>query len=33
MAAGVVTTIPIVVLFMFLQKHLVAGFGAGAIKG
>ena len=32
-AGGVVTTIPVVVLFMFIQKKLVEGLTAGAVKG
>ena len=33
MAASVLMTLPMAVLFMLLQRHLVAGFGAGAVKG
>ncbi len=33
MASSVLMTFPMAVLFMLLQKHLVAGFGAGAVKG
>jgi ABC-type glycerol-3-phosphate transport system permease component len=33
MAASVLMTIPMAILFMALQRHLVAGFGAGAVKG
>ncbi|WP_207538700.1 carbohydrate ABC transporter permease [Sabulicella rubraurantiaca] len=33
MASSVLMTVPMAVLFMLLQKHLVAGFGAGAVKG
>jgi ABC-type glycerol-3-phosphate transport system permease component len=33
MAASVLTTLPIVILFAFLQGFLIAGWGAGAIKG
>jgi multiple sugar transport system permease protein len=33
MAASVLMTVPMAVLFMALQRHLVAGFGAGAVKG
>ena len=33
MASAVMMTIPMAVLFMLMQKHLVAGFGAGAVKG
>lgn len=33
MAAAVLMTLPLALLFMFVQRHLIAGFGAGAIKG
>lgn len=33
MAASVMMTVPMAILFMALQRHLVAGFGAGAVKG
>ncbi len=33
MASAVLMTVPMAVLFMALQRHLVAGFGAGAVKG
>jgi multiple sugar transport system permease protein len=33
MAACVLMTVPMAVLFMALQRHLVTGFGAGAVKG
>jgi ABC-type glycerol-3-phosphate transport system permease component len=33
MASAVLMTVPMAVLFMLMQRHLVAGFGAGAIKG
>ncbi len=33
MASAVLMTVPMAVLFMMLQRHLVAGFGAGAVKG
>ncbi len=33
MAAAVLMTLPLAILFMFFQRHLVAGFGAGAVKG
>ncbi len=32
-AGAIVTAIPVVVLFMFLQKYLVSGLTAGAVKG
>jgi len=32
-AAAVVATVPILILFIFIQRRLVAGFTAGAIKG
>lgn len=33
MACGVVVTIPVIVLFSFIQKYLIEGLTAGAIKG
>ncbi len=33
MAASVVTTIPVVLLFIFLSKYLIGGLLAGAVKG
>jgi multiple sugar transport system permease protein len=33
MAASVLMSVPLVVCFAFLQKHLTAGFGAGGVKG
>lgn len=33
MAASVLMTVPMAVVFAALQRHLVAGFGAGAVKG
>jgi len=33
MAASVMVTIPILVLFLFFERHLVRGLTAGAIKG
>lgn len=33
MASSVMMTLPLAVLFMVVQRHLVAGFGAGAVKG
>lgn len=33
MAAAVLMTLPLAILFMFVQRHLIAGFGAGAVKG
>ena len=33
MAGAVVTTLPVVILFMFLQRYLIAGLTSGAIKG
>jgi ABC-type glycerol-3-phosphate transport system permease component len=32
-AGSVLTVIPVIVLFVFFQKHIVSGFTAGAIKG
>jgi multiple sugar transport system permease protein len=33
MAASVLITIPVTILFIFFQKHLVQGLTAGAVKG
>ncbi len=33
MAASVLMTLPLAILFMFVQRQLVVGFGAGAVKG
>jgi len=33
MAAGVGMSVPLLIFFSFLQKYLVSGFGAGAVKG
>jgi multiple sugar transport system permease protein len=33
MAASLIGTIPIVVLFLFVEKYLVAGLTAGSVKG
>jgi ABC-type glycerol-3-phosphate transport system permease component len=33
MASAVLMTMPMAILFMLMQRHLVAGFGAGAVKG
>jgi multiple sugar transport system permease protein len=32
MAVSVVATIPLIVVFVFLQKYLVQGLTAGAVK-
>lgn len=32
-AAGIMTAVPVVLLFMFLQKYLIAGMTAGGVKG
>lgn len=32
-AAGVVITLPALVFFVFVQRHLIAGWGAGGVKG
>jgi len=33
MASAVLMTVPMAILFMLMQRQLVAGFGAGAVKG
>jgi multiple sugar transport system permease protein len=33
LASGVVSTIPILILFVFLQRFLIEGLTAGAVKG
>lgn len=33
MAASVITSIPIILIFIFLSKHLIGGLTAGAVKG
>jgi multiple sugar transport system permease protein len=33
MAASVLMSVPVLVMFAFLQRHLTRGFGAGAVKG
>lgn len=33
MAASVMMSVPLIVIFMFLQRFLTSGFGAGAVKG
>lgn len=33
MAAAVLMTLPLAVLFMLVQRHLIVGFGAGGVKG
>ncbi len=33
MAASVMMSVPLIVAFAFLQKHLTRGFGAGSVKG
>jgi multiple sugar transport system permease protein len=33
LASGVVATVPILILFIFLQRYLVAGLTSGAVKG
>ena len=32
-AGGVITALPIVFFFMLVQRHLIAGLTAGAVKG
>ena len=33
MAASVMMSVPLIIVFIFLQKYLTRGFGAGAVKG
>jgi multiple sugar transport system permease protein len=33
MAASVMMSVPLIIAFAFLQKHLTRGFGAGGVKG
>ena len=33
MAASVMMSVPLIVIFVFLQRFLTSGFGAGAVKG
>ena len=33
MAAGVVITLPALAFFVMVQRYLIAGWGAGAVKG
>jgi ABC-type maltose transport system permease subunit len=33
MAAGMLITIPALALFVGVQRHLVAGWGSGGLKG
>lgn len=33
MAGAVISTIPVIVLFMFLQRHVIAGLTSGGVKG
>ena len=32
-AGGIITCIPVIIMFFFAQKHLVAGMTAGSVKG
>ena len=32
-AGGIITGLPIIILFMFIQKNLISGLTAGAVKG
>ena len=33
MSAGMLVLVPVFIVFLFIQKHLVAGWGSGGIKG
>lgn len=30
---GMIITIPVLIFFTFIQRNLIAGWGAGAVKG
>jgi raffinose/stachyose/melibiose transport system permease protein len=32
-AAAVISMVPIIIFFLFAQKHIVAGMTSGAVKG
>ncbi|MGO4419190.1 carbohydrate ABC transporter permease, partial [Streptomyces sp. MCAF7] len=32
-AGGVIAAVPVVIVFAFIQKWLITGFSAGAVKG
>lgn len=32
-ASALITTIPVIILFMFIEKHLVSGLTSGGVKG
>jgi len=32
MAAGMLITVPVSIFFVFIQRYLIAGWGAGGIK-
>jgi len=33
MSGGMLITVPVLIFFIFMQRYLIAGWGAGAIKG
>ena len=33
LSAGVVITIPALIFFILIQRYLISGWGAGAVKG
>ena len=33
MAGFVVSTVPVVIFFLFMQKYIINGIAAGAVKG
>jgi multiple sugar transport system permease protein len=33
MAAATLTTVPVILMYMYLQKYMVAGLTAGSVKG
>ena len=33
MAGFAISTLPVVIFFLFMQKHIISGIAAGAVKG
>ncbi|MDY4888141.1 MAG: hypothetical protein SO135_00125 [Sphaerochaetaceae bacterium] len=32
-ASSLIATIPVIIMFMFIEKHLVSGLTSGGVKG